>query len=209
MDPLWADSVWTASWFGPWAWAALLLVLGLGLAVLEVFIPSGGILGFLAVSAIIAAVVLGFTDPRPWVGFATLAAAVIGLPGAIVMALRWWPSTPLGRRMLLRVPRGQDVLPDSPRKRGLKDLINRVGHAKSQILPSGAVTIDGRTIDAVSEGMPIEAGQPVRVIEVRGNRVVVRPVDDEIPLETDPDPLARPIDTVGIDPFEEPPQPPA
>ena len=43
-----------------WALALLLLTLGLGLAVLEVFFPSGGILGFLCIASIVAAVVLGF-----------------------------------------------------------------------------------------------------------------------------------------------------
>ena len=205
MDPLWAESSWAASWFGPWAWAILLLVVGLAVALLEVFIPSGGILSVLSGASIVAAIVVGFGDPRPWVGFAILATAAVGLPTVVVLALRWWPSTPFGRRVLLRVPRGEDVLPDSPRQRSLKELIDRVGYAKSRMLPSGAVTVDGRTIDAVSEGMPIEPGQRVRVIEVHGNRVVVRPVDDEPPSEADPDPLARPIDTVSSDPFEDPP----
>lgn len=204
MDPLCADSFWAPYWYAPWAWAALLLVLGLGLAVLEVFIPSGGILGFLAICSIIASIVVGFTDSRPWVGFTILTSAVFGLPTVVVIGLRLWPRTPLGRRMLLNVPTGTDVLPDIPRQRSLKELISRVGVAKSEMLPSGAITIDGRTVDAVSEGMPIDAGQQVRVIEVHGNRVVVRPVDDGPPAETDPDVLSRPIDTVGLDPFEDP-----
>ena len=73
------------------------------------------------------------------------------------------------------------------------------------MLPGGAITIAGRTVDAVSEGMPIEAGQAVRVIEVRANRVVVRPLEEETPTESARDPLERPIDSVAPDPFEEPP----
>ena len=188
----------------PWAWAIVLLLIGLGLAIMEVFIPSAGILSFLAICSLVAAIVMAFLE-GPTVGFTVLISAVLGLPVAVVLALRWWPSTPLGRRMLLRVPMGREVLPDSPRMRNLKELGNRVGRAKSEMLPSGAVSIDGRTIDAVSEGMAIAAGQRVRVVEVHGNRVVVRPVDEETPSEADADPLSRPIDTVGLDPFEEPP----
>jgi hypothetical protein len=73
------------------------------------------------------------------------------------------------------------------------------------MLPAGAIILDGRTVDAVSEGMPIEAGQMVRVVEVRANRVVVRPLDDEIPSASAEDPLRRPIDSVAPDPFHEPP----
>ena len=204
MDLLWADGLWGASWLAPWAWAILLLLVGLALVVLEVFIPSGGILGFLAACSIIAAVAVGFMDGRPWVGFAILITAVFGIPIAVVLALHWWPRTPLGRRMLLGAPTDGEVLPDSARRRKLKALIDQVGVAKSKMLPSGAVTIDGRTIDAVSEGMPIDAGQRVRVIDVHGNRVVVRPVDDEPSSSADADPLSRPIDAVGLDPFEDP-----
>ena len=189
----------------PWAWAILLLVMGIGLAVLEVFFPSGGILGFLTVCSVIASIVVAFKS-GPLIGMAILATSVIGLPVAIVAALRYWPKTAMGRRILLITPSGEDVLPDDPRRRLLKSLVGKIGRTKSKMLPSGAISIEGRTIDAVSEGMFIEPGQPVRVTEVRGNRVVVRPVDeDQKPARDEDDPLARPIDSLGLDPFDEEP----
>ncbi|NLE40182.1 MAG: hypothetical protein GX621_19380, partial [Pirellulaceae bacterium] len=68
------------------------------------------------------------------------------------------------------------------------------------------VRIEGRTVDCVSEGGAVDPGQWVRVIEVRGNRVVVRPLDpDELAATADDmdDPLSKPIDTVVLDPFDE------
>jgi len=187
-----------------WAWMVLLLVVGLALVVLEVFIPSGGILGFLAICAVLGAIVVAFIE-SPGVGLAVLAGAILGFPLVVVLALRWWRRTPVGRRVLLTVPDTRDVLPDSDRRRQLRKLVGRVGRAKTPMLPSGAVSIDGRTIDAVSEGMPIEPGQKVRVVEVHGVEVIVRPVEDDIPTTSEGDPLKRPIDTVMPDPFEEPP----
>ncbi len=186
-----------------WAWASLLLVLGIGLAVLEVFFPSGGILGFLTVCAVIAAIVVAF-KAGPIVGMVVLVISVIGLPTAIVLALRYWPKTAMGRRILLMTPSGDDALPDTPRRRLLKDLVGKTGRAKSKMLPSGAIVIEGRTIDAVSEGIFIEPDTPVQVTEVRGNRVVVRPVDGEqAPAGDDDNPLDQPIDSLGLDPFDE------
>jgi len=187
-----------------WGWAVLLLVLGVALVILEVFVPSGGILGILAVGAIVAGVVTGFMQ-GPGVGFAILASAIIGLPGALILALKWWPKTPIGRRVLLASPRSDEVLPDDPQRRSLKELEGRIGRAKSKMLPSGLVVVDGRKVDAVSEGMPIEPGQKVRVVHVRGNSVVVRPVPEDTPERPADDPLARSVDTVVPDPFEEPP----
>jgi membrane-bound serine protease (ClpP class) len=188
----------------PWAWAVLLIIAGVALVVLEVFIPSGGILGFLAVSALVAGVVMGFTQ-GPGVGFAVLAGAVVGLPVAVILALKWWPQTPIGRRVLLGLRGSDEVLPDDPRRRGLKELEGRIGRAKSKMLPSGLIVIDGRKVDAVSEGMPIEPGQKVRVLHVRGNSVVVRPVPEDTPDGPPDESLTQPVDTVVPDPFEEPP----
>lgn len=176
-----------------WVWAILLLVLGTGLALLEMFFPSAGILGFLSAASIIAAVVMGFYEGA-FVGFLILLGAVVGLPTVIALGLKYWPKTALGKRVLLTPPKSEEVLPEDPEKEILKKLIGRVGRAKSKMLLSGVVTIDGRNIDAVSESMPIEVGQAVRVIQVRGNRVVVRPIDESELAALPPDPLKQTYD---------------
>jgi len=189
----------------PWFWAVCLLAVGLAMAVMEVFLPSGGILGFLAVLGLVGAVVMAFRE-GVGAGLGVLAAALVGVPLVIALGLKLWPKTKIGRRMLLEMPQGDEVLPDIPRQRQYKALVGRVGVTKSKMLPSGAVLIDGRTIDAVSEGVPIEAGQKVRVIDVRGNRVIVRPIEAETgEVGEDAGPLERPIDSVSPDPFRDPP----
>jgi membrane-bound ClpP family serine protease len=184
----------------PWIWPVLLLVLGMGLAIMEVFFPSAGILGFLAASAVVAAIVLGF-QCGTGTGFAILTVALFGIPTVLILAFRYWPHTAMGRKVLLLAPSSDDVLPDDPALRNLKDLIGKEGRAKCKMLPGGVVVVDGHNIEAVSEGVPIEAGQPVRVIAVRANRAVVRPVEAETPSATAEDPLQRPIDAVSPDPF--------
>jgi hypothetical protein len=44
----------------------------------------------------------------------------------------------------------------------------------------------------------------VRVIAVRGHRVLVRPVEDEEPAAPAIGDLAQPIDSIAEDPFSEP-----
>jgi membrane-bound ClpP family serine protease len=190
----------------PWVGAVLLLALGVGLAILEIFFPSAGILGFLSACSVLGAIIMGFRQ-GPVAGIVILVVAIAGMPTMVILAFKWWPRTAIGRRVLLMVPDSEDVLPDDPKKRRLKGLIGQVGRAKSKMLPSGVIVVDGRTIDAVSEGMPIEAGQSVRVLKVRGNRVVVRILEEEPPSESDEDALRRPIESVAPDPFDE--QPPA
>ena len=186
----------------PWVWAVLLILVGLALAAMELFIPSGGILAFLSVSALGGAIVLGFMQDNA-TGLGMLVLVLVGLPVTVIVLFRMWPQTQIGRRILLRVQSSEDMLPDSPKQRRLKELVGQVGVAKSKMLPSGAITIEGRTIDAYSEGMPIEAGQKVMVIEVHGTRVVVQPVEEETPSTEGGDELSRPIDWVGPDPFDD------
>lgn len=188
--------------------ALLLLVLGLGLVILEVFVPSGGLIGCLAGISLILALVLGFYHSQA-TGMIVLGTIVLGLPICLAVALRYWPNTSMGRRILLNIPTSEEVLPNDPHRQRLKKLVGQIGRAKSVMLPSGAIDVAGQTIDAVSEGMAIEAEQLVRVIEVRGNRVVVRPADQDVqpdlplPDSSQPD-LNRPIDSVAEDPFKEP-----
>jgi hypothetical protein len=55
--------------------------------------------------------------------------------------------------------------------------------------------------------MAIDAGIPVKVIAVRTNRIVVRPTDElaTAPLAGDAsDVLSQPIDSLGIEGFDEP-----
>src|SRR6185312_15262170 len=47
------------------AWAAILLAIGLSLAMLEVFVPSGGLLGFMSMTSMLAAIFLAFRH-GPW-----------------------------------------------------------------------------------------------------------------------------------------------
>jgi membrane-bound serine protease (ClpP class) len=186
-----------------WIWPILLLAFGLGLAFLEIFFPSGGILAFFSGASLLASVLLGFRN-GPMLGLMMTGLTVLGVPMLISFGFRLWPKTAVGKAVLLDAPRAEDVLPDDHLRRQLKGLIGRLGKAKCRMLPSGVVVVDGQTLDAMSEGMVIEAGQTVRVIKVESTRLVVRAVDEEIPSPVAENPLERPIDTIADDPFSEP-----
>lgn len=179
-------------------WAVLLLISGLAIAALELFIPSAGLLGLVAAGAVVAALVMAFLDgPMTFIIFSVV--TVIVLPLGVTIALKSWPHTPIGRRLMLAAPSSDEVLPASNSRNELHDLIGEVVEAKCDMLPGGAIEYNGRTIDALSEGMAIDAGQQVVVLRVDGNFLVVRPVEENETLENDDD-LSKPIDSLGIDP---------
>jgi membrane-bound ClpP family serine protease len=186
----------------PIGWAVVLLVLGCGLLALETFIPSGGILSFLSFAAVVGSMVVAFNRSLT-TGLSFMAIAVLAIPLAIGLAFKIWPRTPMGRAILGELPSEEETKPEDSRRA----LVGRIGVAQSLMLPSGSVLIDGKLVDAVSQGMAIDPGQPVVIVEVRGNRVMVRPAAAEeaqaAAFEPD-DILARPIEEFGFDSLEDP-----
>jgi len=159
-----------------WPWVALLLAAGILLAIAEIFIPSHGLLTFLSISSFVAAVVVGFlmgTMP----GVVTLLAAIVLTPFLIYALLRVWPHTPVARRLILSGPSGiakaGDLAHHDP-----KELVGRIGVAKTMLRPSGKMTLDGQPIDCVTEGDLVPAGRKVKILAVEGARVIVRPVEE-------------------------------
>lgn len=186
----------------PLSWAIVLLVLGCGLLVLEVFIPSGGIFGFLAAVAVISSLVMGFRRDVT-TGLSFMAVTVFAVPIIVGFAFKYWPKTPMGRAFLGDLPGEHDVKLDDPRR----NLVGRVGVAQSKMLPSGSVLIDGQLIDAVSQGLAIDPGEPVVVVEVRANRVMVRPARAHEVRTADLRPddlLSRPAEEFGLEELDEP-----
>ncbi len=180
----------------PWVLAILLLLLGMSLAVLEVFFPSGGLLGVLTVCAVVAALFLGF---RSGVGMGLFisAATIIGIPVIVVVALKYWPRTPIGRRIILASSETDSAGESEANAR--RELIGKIGKTKTPMLLAGAVVIEGKVLDAVSEGPAIEAHQPVIVTDVSGNRIKVRPYNSD---EGDKPTTQSPLTEVVEDPFD-------
>ena len=196
----------------PLLWSILLLVAALGLIALEIFIPSGGVLGILAALALIASLAVAFSGGA-MTGTAMLIVTIVVVPTVLAVAVRWWPDTPIGRLIVLQTPDSEDdVLPDTPEYRSLNALVGKRGVAKTKMLPSGVIVIDDETHDAVADGMAVERGQPVRVTAVRANRIVVVLDDVVVVLDEDGQPtldvtndvLTQPAESLGIDSLDDP-----
>jgi membrane-bound ClpP family serine protease len=156
-------------------WIAALVLVGLAMMVLEVFVPSGGVLGFLSLAAIVSAVVMAFVEQGPWFGTAVLAVTCVAVPVALGFAFRLFPDTPLGRRVLPPPPRPEEVVPDVDRRQKLRGLVGRRGRVSTELLPWGTIVIDGEQHDAMSETGPIEPEAAVEVVGVQAAGLVVRP----------------------------------
>ncbi len=114
----------------PLVWAIILLAAGLTLAVLELFIPSGGMIGLLSLVSIVGSIWMAFKHGS-WTGLGFTSLAVMAVPVVLAAAFKVWPHTRFGRRILLEVPAGDTVRPDSDVRRSLRSLVGKTGVAQS------------------------------------------------------------------------------
>lgn len=172
------------------AWG--LLALAFFLVLLELVVPSGGILGVCAGAAMLAAVVIGFLHSFT-LGAAMLMIAGFGVPLMIWLGLKLWPNTPIGRRMLNidpEVEAARRKLEEENRNRWL----GKVGVAKINLLPNGIIEIDEQSLDAISLGGAIDRGTHVEVVNVIAGKIHVRPTQRPLTPREPPNPPNQPAD---------------
>lgn len=153
--------------------AVILFIVALVIVALELFIPSGGILSFLAAAmaaaSIISAFVVGQTEGVIFLGITGVATPLVVWGGFKIL-----PYTPIGKA----IATGSD-LPQADRQavdQREKALVGQTGVARTPLRPSGVAEIAGDNRDVVTQGELLSPGTTVQVIKVEGNRIVVREI---------------------------------
>jgi len=178
----------------------ILIAAGLFAIVLELFVPSAGTIGLVAAGLLLAGVILTFYSDVVFGSFVLMGLMIL-LPVMISVLLKIWPKTPIGKAVILGEV-DHEVLPES----NVDSLVGQIGIARTKMLPSGIIDIDGQKHDAVSEGFAIEPGDRVKVISVKGNRVYIEPFDGDV-TEGEPHDVpaadqgvfTTPLEELGID----------
>ena len=175
----------------------LVFFLGLIAIAVEIFVLPGtiifGVVGFLCLIMSLVLSQQSFVVPSNVVEqdvlFWNLANLLILFAVVGVLTFFTWrllPHVPVFNRMMLAGPGGR-AAPTSnsvPSDLGLQyqrlsALVGRVGTAATVLRPAGVMEIDDDRVDVVTEGEFLEAGQRLRVLDVRGNRVVVGEEQDD------------------------------
>jgi membrane-bound serine protease (ClpP class) len=163
-------------------WEEMLLVgVGIALLVAELFfIPGFGIAGALGIMTLLAGFILSLIGEGAsqqfvlWAAgrvlFALLVAIVVG-----VLILRALPRLPWGRRLILEaeLPAGSG---HASAYEGESRWIGRRGRAVSSLRMGGTAEFDGVRVDVTSDEEMIDPGEPLEVVRVDGNRLIVRRV---------------------------------
>ena len=169
------DAVDVSGWGSSPIIAAALFVLGFVFIVAEVFTISFGVFTLCAIASFGGGLYVAWNAGTGWViAFALF--ALFGIPTFIAGLLKVMPRTRFGKRLIPDSPKSEDVT-GSGTDGTLRMLVGRDGHTLGMLRPSGVAEIDGKRYDVIAEGLPINAGRPIRVVMVEGNRVVVREVE--------------------------------
>lgn len=151
-----ALSVLPINWVG-----VALLVLAVILFILEAKLVSHGILGAGGAVAMVLGALLLVESPVPEMRIRLPVAVGLALPFAIITSFL---VTIVVRARMQKV------------STGVAGMIGEVGVAYTRLAPAGKVFVHGEYWDAEST-QPVEAGVPVKVLEVRGLTLKVEPAE--------------------------------
>lgn len=156
-------------------WGILLLGASLALVVLEIFVPSGGLISVLAAIVGVSGIVCLFREDTGW-GLAGLLTSLVLVPVIVVFGMKVMPATPVGKKMLFgESGRHAPVVPEDAGHE-LEPLLGAEGEALTDLRPVGTARIEGQRIDVLSEVGFVPRGAKVRVTSVEGSQIKVRPI---------------------------------
>ncbi|MHB8863054.1 MAG: NfeD family protein [Pirellulaceae bacterium] len=181
---------WSQFLNGTAGWLELLLFVGgLGCLALELLVlPGFGVFGIGGGVMILASIILAsqtFIFPHNAYqleqfssSLFTMVAACGGMFAAIFIMRRYLADSWLVSRIMLPSP-GEDL--DLDHLESLVDwdyLEGKLGVTTTQLTPSGKARFGDDVVNVISDGVLVPRGSQVRVVQVRGNRVLVEPLEE-------------------------------
>jgi len=152
----------------------LIFIVGFVALFLELFVPALGIIGAIGIACMILGTVFAYRGYGNTVGTVFLVITLIGVPAMIMVGLKVFPRTFVGKKLILGSSMSQEQGYTSHTEEKYRELSGKEGVALTTLRPSGIVQIEGKKYSVVTSGELIEAKEKIKVVKVEGNRIVVR-----------------------------------
>jgi len=149
----------------------LSIVLGIILVIIEIIMPNFGIIGGVGIVLLLVGIggISQIVDLPVLVGIIALVLVII--VGALIFVYRSSSRGGIGKFLVLKTVEGKDKGYVGVNER--KEIIGKEGIALTQLRPAGTAEFDGERLDVVTEGDFISKGTKVKVVEVKGYRIIV------------------------------------
>lgn len=144
-----------------------LLIASVALLFAEVFLP-GMVAGVLGVVCLMGVAVIGFAEFGPHVGGLILMAELLAGTVLIILWMRYFPKTPLGKKYIL------DPSTAAHAPLGMERWLGQEGITLTDLRPAGSARFNQEKVDVMTTGEHLEAGVRVRVSRVDGSSIFVR-----------------------------------
>ena len=151
------------------SWCIFLYIVGLLMVCLEIFIP-GGIVGAVGVISIGSSFWMAYTRIDSVFGLYFVSIGLVFAMFCISISIKFFPRTRFSKRLFLE----SDESDFKSTSAELESLAGKEGTALTKLRPAGMAKIDGKRVSVVTEGAFLNKETEVKVVEVEGNRVVVR-----------------------------------
>jgi membrane-bound ClpP family serine protease len=146
----------------------LLQVIGVLVIIAEIFIPSLGVLTLIALAVLAYSIYIVFTSISTTAGVIFTGLDIILVPFIIILGIKILAKSPLSLKRELSKQNGV-----VSQKEKLETYINMPGESVTDLRPAGMAQINSQRVDVVTDGEYIDAGTPVVVTGVEGNRIIV------------------------------------
>jgi membrane-bound serine protease (ClpP class) len=146
----------------------LLQLIGILVIIAEIFIPSLGILTVIALAVLSYSLYIVFTSISTTAGVVFTGLDIILVPLIVFLGIKILAKSPLALQKELSKADGV-----VSQKEKLEAYLDMKGEAVTDLRPAGMAQINSQRVDVVTDGEYIDAGTPVVVTGVAGNRIVV------------------------------------
>ena len=151
----------------------LLYSVGVVILVLEIFIPSHGVLSIAGVGFLIAAIVKTFSYGGREAGIVAVFACLIFVPTFALVAIKYWHLTPVGRRIAPPNPVITTADTSVPVEE-MSRLIGQTGRSATPLRPVGICEFGQKRVSCVVEFGMIDTGVTVEAIRISGSNLAVQ-----------------------------------
>ena len=150
----------------------ILQLVGVGVIIAEIIIPSGGILAIAALGVFGYSLFIVFKETSVTMGFFFVTADIILIPVLVIVGLKLLAKSPVTLRKTLSRKEGV-----SSQSSELESYVGAHGNAATDLRPAGIAVINGKRVDAVTRGEYLEKDTAISVSAVTGNQIIVRQKD--------------------------------
>ncbi len=148
----------------------ILQLVGVGIIIAEIILPSGGILSILAAGILVYSLYLVFENISIFAGTVLLIIDLVTIPVLIILGIKFLSRS---SNVTLRQTLSRELGVTS-QSEDMEDYMELEGEALTDLRPAGMALINDRRTDVVTRGEYLVKGTPIIVIKITGNQIVVK-----------------------------------